>query len=128
MMGWLDTRAEAIREARKVRATYKLRGWEIYVHENMGWHAKLISPNGLWTITWGNYRGKIQFFHAWLKERGACGAIPGWVQDGKSPYLAIKAVQARMVEEVKRLERELEIAVSDPFEKVKKRGKRRGVR
>lgn len=127
-MGWLDTRADAIREARKVRATYRLRGWEIYVHENMGWHAKLISPNGFWTITWGTHKGKIAFFHAWLKERGAAGAIPGWVQSAKSPYLAIAAVQSFMEQEVKRLQRELAIAQTDPFEKVKKKGKRRGVR
>lgn len=116
-MGWLDTKKDAIAEARKVRATYALRGWTIRTWENMGWHSTLISPNGFWTISWGHHKGRIAYFHAWLKERGEGGAIPGWVQSGKSPFHAIDAVKEFVAKEMKRLRRELFIAQTDPFEK-----------
>lgn len=106
------TKKEADAFGRRLRKQYGLKGWSISVWENLGWHVKLVSPNGWWKVYPNLYNGIVIGFHAFLSEPGETGAEPGWVKGGKTPLDAMDAVRKNMIVEVERLKRKLEIAMS----------------
>jgi hypothetical protein len=81
-------------------------GWTPRVHENLGWHSKVIDETGLWKVHVNQYYGmKKPTYLAFLGESDIGGR---WAESADTPEAAIDAVLTIARREFASLEKLLE--------------------
>lgn len=109
-----ETENEATAQAEGVIVAFELKGWQAGAREDAGgrWHARAMSPDLRWKITWRDYPdgGARTYTARFLDNPGGEVAEDRWIGRGPTPMAAIEKIRAEVRAEVRRLHEKIAAA------------------
>ena len=89
---WADYQEACIQATRLARRLGP--GWRPYVHENLGWHYKVISPDGTMKVCPNSRRCCLGKPYSYTAFFGGADCVAGgrWAESARTPEAAIRKV------------------------------------